>query len=226
MMNLSGDEESIVNGPGTTRKALRRPKTRLFVVLAVWVTALVTATFTSVPYAAADGPYYVVNSATKMMAEVFARRTDNGAPVILWPNYGSPSQQFFPLVVAHTDVFRLQAVHSGKCLQAAGDQSGTAVVQAECIGDKSQIWRVREVRITPAECPTGMCFAVFRRVLENFRAHRCLDAANARFPAPPAQGAGLQVWDCIPRYTAPNAVNQDWELVNINNWGAPGPFIH
>jgi len=223
MTNLAGDEESMVNGPGTTRKALRRPKTRLFVVLAVWITASVTATFTSVPYAAADGPYYyIVNSATKMMVEVFAHRTDDGSPVVLWPHYGGTSQQFHPEVVFHTDAFRLRARHSGKCLQVVGDQSGAAVIQAECMGDASQIWRVREVSKTSAECSDpNHCFGGFRHVLENFRGHRCLDAANANFPAPPAQGAGLQAWDCIPRFSAPNFVNQDWELFNTNDWDAP-----
>ena len=227
MTNLAG-EESMVKGPGTTRKALRRPKTRLFVVLAVWVTASVTATFTSVPYAAADGPYYyIVNSATKMMAEVFAHRTDDGSPVVLWPHYGGTSQQFIVQMVARTDWFRLRARHSDKCLKTAGDQSGAAVVQAKGIGNTSEVWRVRRVAKTFADC-SGPCFGGFRQVLENFRGRRCLDAANANFPAHPVQGAGLQAWDCIPRFSAPNAVNQEWELVNINDWGAPpfAPFVH
>lgn len=222
-----------MNGPATTRRALRRPKTRLVVVLAISV----TAAFTAVPQAAADGPYfYIVNSGTKMMAEVFANRTDDGAPVVLWPHYGGTSQQFTverkPLrwrwEPQEEIWFLLRARHSGKCLKTAGYQSGAPVVQAQCNGDASQMWRVRTVVKTAADCADpNRCFGGQRHVLENNydRGRRCLDAANAKFPAPPAQGAGLQAFYCIPRFSAPNAVNQEWELVNIQDWGAPGPVV-
>jgi hypothetical protein len=221
-----------VNGPGTTRKAFRRGKTRRVVVLAISVTAALTR----MPQAEADGPYfYVVNSATRMMAEVFAHRTDNGSPVVLWPFYSGASQQFMvqrlagnPNLPQEEPWFLLRARHSGKCLKTAGYQSGAAVVQDECGGDASQMWRVRTVVKTAADCANpNQCFGGSRHVLENYydRGRRCLDAANGNFPAPPAQGAGLQAWDCIPRFSAPNAVNQEWELVNIQDWGAPGPVV-
>jgi hypothetical protein len=222
--------------PGTTRKALRRHKDRLCVVLAVWVTASVTTAFAPVP-AAADGPYfYIVNSSTHMVADVLAYRTDDHSPVVLWRHAGGPNQQFTVerptggifSAPEEEQWFLLRARHSGKCLKTDGYQSGAAVVQAQCGGDASQLWRVRTVAKKPEECSDrNRCFGGQRHVLENYydRGRRCLDAANGKFPAPPLQGTGLQALDCIPRFSAPNAVNQEWELVNINDWGAPGPVV-
>lgn len=206
-------------------------------VLATSVTALVTAASTIVSQsAAADGSYfYIVNSGTGMMAEVFAHRTDDGAPVVLWPHYAGTSQQFKVQRLSRNwnqpqeeQWFLLRARHSDKCLKTNGYKSGAAVVQAVCNGDASQMWRVRKVVTTAADCTNpNQCFRDQRSVLENYydRGRRCLDAANRNFPAPPAKGAGLQAWDCIPRFSAPNAVNQDWVLVNIQDWGAPGSVV-
>jgi hypothetical protein len=216
---------------------LRRARTRLVVVSAISVIASVTAALTPVPQAAAaDGPYfYIVNSGTGMMAEVFAHRTGDGSPVVLWPHYGGTSQQFTVQRLPRDRFqpqeeqwFLLRARHSDKCLKTAGDQSGAAVVQAVCGGDASQMWRVRTVVMTAADCANpNQCFGGQRHVLENYydRGRRCLDAANSNFPAPPAQGTGLQAWDCISSFSAPNSVNQEWELVNIQDWGAPGPVV-
>jgi hypothetical protein len=69
----------------------------------------------------------------------------------------------------------------------------------------------------------NQCFGGERYVLENYYnpLHRsCLDAANGNFPAPPKKGAALIAFDCIPKYSAPNYVNQEWELVKIADWGA------
>lgn len=200
--------------------------------------AITLCLFQAAQAAAADGPYfYIVNSGTRMMAEVFAHRTDDGARVVLWPHYGGTSQQFRvqrlpqlgnPYEPLEEQWFLLRARHSDKCLKTDGYQSGAAVVQATCGGEASKMWRVRTVVMTAAECANrNQCFGGHRFVLENYydRGRRCLDAANGKFPAPPAQGTGLQAWDCIPRFSAPNAVNQEWELVNIQDWGAPGPVV-
>ncbi len=137
--------EVVVNGPGTAQKALRRAKTRLVVAL----TISVTAALTPVPQAAAaDGPYfYIVNSGTRMMAEVFAHHTDNGARVVLWPHYGGTSQQFtvqrLPLRNSYQPPeeqwFLLRARHSDKCPKTDGYQSGAPVVQAVCGGEAAQM---------------------------------------------------------------------------------------
>jgi len=219
-----------MNGPGTDRKALRRAKTRLVVALALSVTAAIAA----VPQAtAADGRYfYVVNLGTRMMAEVTAHRTDDGAPVVLWPNNGGTSQQFSVQRLAQPgnpeplpeQWFLLQARHSGKCLKTDGFQPGAAVIQETCSGDSSQLWRLRTVIMTAAECPVrSQCFVGRRLVLENYydRGRRCLEAANGHLPGPPTQGAGLRAWNCIATFSAPNAVNQDWELVDTQEWNAP-----
>jgi len=196
----------------------------------------VLATATAVPAAADEEYFYVVNTGTKMMAEVFAHNMDIGAPVVLWPHYGGDSQKFFVWHLASPGGFPvdgdpwflLKAKHSGKCLKTSGYQSGAPIVQAECSGDASQMWKVDTIAMTPAECPGGRCFAFERHVLRNYydRSKRCLDTANGKFPAPPLQGAALQAWDCIGKFSAANAVNQDWELVNVRDWDAPGPVVH
>lgn len=187
--------------------------------------------------ATAEEYFYVVNTGTKMMAEVLAHRTDIGSPVVLWPHYGGDSQQFYVWHLKSIGLFPasdgdpwflLKAKHSGKCLKTSGYQSGAPIVQAECGGDASQMWKVNTIAMTPAECPGGRCFAFQRHVLQNYydKGKRCLDAANGKFPAPPLQGAPLQAWDCIGKFSAANAVNQDWELVNVRDWDAPGPVVH
>lgn len=202
----------------------------------VCVAAALTLLMTSAPVMA-DEYFYVVNSGTRMMAEVFAHRTDIGSPVVLWPHYGGDSQQFFVWYLKSLGLFPdadgdpwflLKAKHSGLCLKTSGYQSGAPIVQAECGGDASQMWKVNTIAMTPAECPGGHCFAFERKVLQNYydRGKRCLDAANGKFPAPPLQGAPLQAWDCIGKFSAPNAINQEWELVNVRDWDAPGPVVH
>jgi hypothetical protein len=80
------------------------------------------------------------------------------------------------------------------------------------------------VVMTPAECGNSQCFGGQRNVLENYynRGERCLDADNGKFPTPPPQGAALRAFDYVPKFSAPNAVNQVWELVNTKDWGPTG----
>jgi hypothetical protein len=181
--------------------------------------------------------YYIVNTSTRMMVEVFAHETGDGARVVLWPHYGGESQQFEVdrgFVGAFSPPrerqwFLLRARHSGKCLKAAGEQTGAPVVQATCNGDASQLWRERVVEMKPEECgDRNRCFGGRRVVLENMFDHerRCLDSANGAFPRPPPQGAGIQAWDCMARFSAPNFVNQEWQLVRTQDWNAPGPRLH
>jgi hypothetical protein len=174
-----------------------------------------------------------------MMAEVFAHDLNDGARVVLWPAYGGTSQQFtvedqhlekgppgalFPEPEEAGWVF-LRARHSGKCLVRSGTQTGAPVVQQTCLesSDWQRLWRVRHVVMTSADCANpNQCFGGERLVLENYydEHHRsCLDAANGNFPAPPAKGTALIAFDCIPKFSAPNYVNQEWQLVNILDWG-------
>ena len=86
------------------------------------------------------------------------------------------------------------------------------------------MWRLRAVVMTAAECSSRIQCVIGRRmVLENYhdRGRRCLDAANGHLPGLPEQGAGLQAWDCIASLSAPNAANQEWELVDVQEWDAP-----
>jgi hypothetical protein len=169
------------------------------------------------------------------MAEVFAHDLSDGARVVLWPAYGGSSQQFtvedqhmdtkFGYLTEEAGWSFLRARHSGKCLVRSSEQTGKPVVQASCFEspDWQRLWRVRHVVMTSADCANpNQCFGGERLVLENYydEHHRsCLDAANGNYPAPPAKGAALIAFDCIPKYSASNYVNQEWELVNIRDWG-------
>lgn len=213
---------------------MQTDRTRLLATLILSATCVLsamprTAVADDVPY------FYVVNSGTLMMAEVVARRTDDGAPVVLWPNYGGPSQQFSIQRLPRSanpeplqeQWFLLRARHSGKCLKTNGFQPGAAIVQETCSGDASQLWRLRPVVMTAAECrASGQCFMGRRTVLENYhdRGRRCLDAANVQLSAVPEQGENLHARDCVTKFSVPNAVNQEWELVDVQNWDAPFNF--
>ena len=219
------------NFHSSPRNGLRRARVRPVFGLIISLTAALAPAYQA---AAGDRYVYIVNTRTHMLAEVFAHHVEVGARVVLWPHYGGESQQFkveeLPVSPNHPydrPWFLLRARHSNKCLRA-GEQSGAPVVQAVCTGEAKQMWRVRIVEMTPAECGTpNQCFGGRRSLLENAFDYerRCLDAANGGFPAPPEKGAGLQVFECIPKFSAPNAVNQEWELVNIQDWGAPGPVV-
>ncbi|MGI5479033.1 RICIN domain-containing protein [Streptomyces lavendofoliae] len=177
--------------------------------------------------AAEDQYFYIVNQSTDMAAEVFAHSQAENARVVLWPNYGGESQQFRQQFT--TDGwFLLVAKHSGKCLSGSNaDSRSGPVVQRTCNGELSQQWRTRTVSKTPDECgDPNRCFGGSRTVLDNkhFR-YRCLDAANAQAPTPPVQGAALQTWLCVHKFSAWNQVNQNWELVRTQDWPPPAPKV-
>jgi hypothetical protein len=216
--------------------AIRRseaPATRLVVTLILAVAAALVAFPRTA--AADDVPYfYVLNTGTRMMAEVLARRTDDGAPVVLWPHYGDWSQQFSIQRLSRSgdpgplqdQWFLLRARHSGKCLKTNGFQSIATIVQETCSGDASQLWRLRTLVMTGVECPArSRCFMGRRTVLENFYGRgRCMDAANGLIPGLPEQGNTLLARQCIAGFSAPDAVNQEWELVDVQDWDAPFNF--
>ena len=160
------------------------------------------------PAAADEDYFYVVNTSTKMMAEVMGHSKDLGAWVGLWPHYGGTSQQFavvwtkspgaFP--TSEKDPwFLLKARHSGWCLRTTVINRARRSSRRNAAESSGQMWRVQKIAMTPADCPSGRCFGGERHILQNYydRGKRCLDAANGKFPTPPVQGAGLQAWDCI-----------------------------
>ncbi len=212
--------------------AVRRLATRLAFALALST----AAGFASTAHSADPPYYYIVNTGTQMMAEVLGHALHEGAPVVLWPHYGGASQQFsierfakdYRYIPIEEEWFMLRVRHSGKCLRATGYHSGAPIQQSTCSGTAEKMWRVRKVAMTAAECANRtQCFGGTRLVLENYydRGRRCLDAANGAFPAPPVIGTGLQAWDCIAKFSAPNAINQEWELVKVQDWNAPGPVV-
>lgn len=174
--------------------------------------------------------WYIVNSSTGMMVEILGNSADVGAPAILWPHYGGWSQQFEAKGIEKAGAwFNLRAHHSDLCLETEGFAEGVAVRQAECGGKADQLWRVRAISKSSAECANpNQCFPATRTVLENYydRGKRCLDAANGAFPSPPRQGTPIHAWNCIGRYSAPNFVNQEWQLVRVHDFGeARGPVV-
>jgi hypothetical protein len=197
-----------------------------------------------------QGPFYhIVNKSTGMVATVADHSTQSGAQVVLWPAYGDPSQMFF-LTDLHMEksagegappnpddqgFSTLKASHSGLCLSITptkpAAKSGTPVIQHHDCGIPETIWRVRAVNMTDEECPNrNQCFGGQRLILQSYMAlsrsptteHLCLDAANVNFPTPPQQGTMLVAVGCIPKFTAPNYVNQEWELVDVRDfYGTP-----
>jgi len=164
--------------------------------------------------------YYIANRSTGMVAEVWSQSLQDKAQVALWTNYGSASEQWsivplqndqFPL--PPEDVwFLLKNRNSGLCLHTGRTKAETyeddaRVVQHTCDADASQMWRLRK---------KGNRVVLENAYAVNVKQERCLDAANGQFPSPPLAGAALIAHPCIPNSRAPNAVNQDWELVSVN----------
>ncbi|WP_315974780.1 RICIN domain-containing protein [Streptomyces sp. 3211.6] len=182
---------------------------------------------------AEDRYVYVVNQSTHMVAEVFAHNTDEGGAIVLWANYGGQSEQF-KVEPQGDGWFGLVAKHSGKCLGRTLDTTKNTVLQQECSGLSSNpigtrnLWRTQEIPKSASDCANpNQCFGGSRTVIQNqYGGGRfCLDADNGRAPNPPVQGARLQAWPCITKYSDWNAVNQDWQLVNVQDWGT-GPHVH
>lgn len=184
--------------------------------------------------ATADDQYfYVVNQSTNKVAEVFAHEQGEEKPIVLWTNYGGESEQFRQ-VAAGDGWFALVAKHSGKCLGRTVVTTSNKAVQDECgilssspFNDQ-QLWRMETIPKKASDCANpNQCFGGSRTVLHNkYGGGRfCLDAANAKAPTPPVEGAPLQAWPCIKKFSDWNAVNQDWQIVRTQDWG-PGPNVH
>ena len=170
--------------------------------------------------------YELVNTASRLRADVMWASTAATAGVFLWPDNTSGSQEF--RMLSSPDGFvRLQAVHSGQCLmldwRGGSYVNGTPIVQhPDCsAGYAPAQWRLREVPKAPCtKGPPYYCgFTDTKQVLVNRRTGRCLDAANGAGGRPPAR-AVLQQWDCVTRDDAWNIGNQAWGFVDLD---APPP---
>lgn len=187
----------------------------------------------------------ITNDATGLVAEVFAHGMTEGSRTVIWPNYGGESEHFLALNAGPdkcyytcADLFYLVAVHSGMCLTDDGrfNVFGRATVMRTCERlkfsqpgggsldlDAAQTWFLREIPMSPSDCPSGQCFSIPRFVLVNGFTDLCLDAGNPAFPAPPKQGAELATWPCLNQWSAPNAVNQNWRMKALV--AGPGPWV-
>lgn len=187
----------------------------------------------------------ITNDSTGLVVEVFAHNQAEGARTVIWPDYGGSSEHFravkagsfcHPVGIC-ADEFHLVADHSGMCVTDDGRNgvAGRPTVMRSCEHLKvsngggsleifeRQIWFLREIPMTQWDCPGGGCFSIPRFVLVNSSTQLCLDAGNAAFPTPPPQGAELATWPCIDRWSAPNAVNQNWRMTALD--AGPGSWV-
>lgn len=172
--------------------------------------------------------YELVNTASRLRADVMWASTAPTTGVFLWPDNTSRSQEF-RLLGSPGGYVRLQAVHSGQCLmldwRGGRYVNGTRIVQhPDCsAGYAPAEWMVRAVPQAPCTqgAPYFCGFRSVKHVLVNRRTGRCLDVANAAGGRPPAR-AVLQQWDCVTRDDAWNIGNQGWDFFDLD---APGPRI-
>lgn len=172
--------------------------------------------------------YELVNTASRLRADVMWASTDPLTGVFLWPDNDSRSQEFSKL---DTDDgwFRLRARHSGQCLmldwREGHYRNGTKVLQHPYCGDDYEPaqWQFRTLSDYTKPCTQGppyYCgFRPTATVLVNRRTGRCLDAENGRLGTPPER-AVLQQWDCSRYVDDPKIGNQGWGLLDLD---APPP---
>lgn len=121
----------------------------------------------------------IINDTTGLVVEVFAHSGDENARTVIWSNYGGSSERFIvrttsglPLCCGGISAsFKLVAQHSRMCLTGQGswDVVGRTAVMKTCgsAEGRKQSWFLREIPMTPSDCPSGQCFAVSRFVLVN-----------------------------------------------------------
>ncbi|WP_175410500.1 RICIN domain-containing protein [Streptomyces sp. TRM64462] len=101
-----------------------------------------TPTPTPAPPPVPTGAFVLVDPATGRAADVQGVSLDDGAPVIAWQANGQPNQRWQLTDLGDGHV-RIQAAHSGLCLQGADPVApGAAVVQRACAdGAATQSWQ-------------------------------------------------------------------------------------
>lgn len=86
----------------------------------------------------------IVSFKSGRVADVAGYSRENGANVQLFRDFGSRNQRW-RLLPAGKDLFRIAAVHSGKCLtvQPGGRPDGANVHQSVCGSGAAQLWSIR-----------------------------------------------------------------------------------
>ncbi|GAB96776.1 hypothetical protein BJY21_001871 [Kineosphaera limosa] len=176
----------------------------------------------------------LINTASKLRADVIWASTAPLTGVFLWPDNASRSQEFYKLS-SGDGWFRLKARHSDQCLmldwRGGTYTNGTKVLQHPYCGDgytPSQ-WKLVQLDRYKEPCrngPPNYCgFVIPKTVLVNRRTGRCLDAHNPRLGTPGAQ-AVLQQWDCARYLDDPKIGNQAWGLLDLDAPKPKPPVIH
>ncbi|MEV0350700.1 RICIN domain-containing protein [Nonomuraea sp. NPDC050680] len=103
--------------------------------------------FTFTPVSGTTDQYTVGTSTSGRCVDVYGASTADNATVIQWNCSSANNQKFrlVPVTVSGTDkTFRLQAVHSSKCVVPAGGSSAanTGLVQLPCDAVSSRTWRL------------------------------------------------------------------------------------
>ncbi|MEU7870514.1 RICIN domain-containing protein [Dactylosporangium sp. NPDC049140] len=105
--------------------------------------------FAFTPVSGTPDQYTIGTSAAGKCVDVNGASTSDNAPVIQW-SCSSANNQRFRLVTGANGLSGLQAVHSGKCVSAAG---GTGLVQLPCDAGSARTWRVTGGTTTPSSPP-------------------------------------------------------------------------
>lgn len=100
--------------------------------------------WTFTPVAGTSASYTVTSGASNLCMDVSGRSTADNAQVIQWTCNGQTNQQFTLVPASGSNVFELQAVHSGKCVVPSGDStaSNTVIVQLPCSTANTRTWQL------------------------------------------------------------------------------------
>lgn len=98
--------------------------------------------------ASSQSPVCILNVHSGLVMGVSGGSKSNGAPLILWPANGTPSQSFQG-VITEGEWFKLVNVGSGLCVGVEGGSKakGAKLVQWKDDGSANQQWAMREGRL-------------------------------------------------------------------------------
>ena len=161
------------------------------------ITSVVAVLLISGTLSSARAEFNICNVASGLFLDVVGAQTNDGQPVILFPD-NSQKNQVFDQAVEVDNSFSLVAQHSFKCLEVAGASDGAPVLQFKCNFQTNQRW-------TSQRMGRGV-------ILKSLSSGKCLDSANGNFPTPPPSGAAMQQFTCIGNEHDGNSVNQIFQL--------------
>jgi glucosylceramidase len=100
-------------------------------------------------FAAVQGGYEIIaqNSGLLLNVEGGVSATENGAPIIQWPNSGE-TNEIWNLVPYSDGSYSIKSLSSGKCVDVTGDltSDGAKIQQWQCTGNANQKWSLVAVQ--------------------------------------------------------------------------------